>query len=77
MQEHSYTLPMCSLDCTSHVPSATVNVSIDTHTSTTNLSNDIETQLESPTSTPELNLLLVKTAVVFYLLIYTFIEHLG
>ncbi|CAF1189142.1 unnamed protein product [Adineta ricciae] len=60
MQEHSYTLPMCSLDCTSHVPSATVNVSIDTHTSTTNLSNDIETQLESPTSTPELNLLLDK-----------------
>ncbi|UJR31097.1 hypothetical protein I4U23_018605 [Adineta vaga] len=51
---------MCSIGCTSHTPSATVNVSIDTHTSSANLSNDTETQIESSTSTPELNLLLDK-----------------
>jgi len=59
MQERSYTLPMCSVGRTSHVPSSVGNISIDTHLSSTNLSNDIETAIESSTSTPELNLLLV------------------
>lgn len=59
MQERSYTLPMCSVGRTSHVPSPVGNVSIDTHSSITNISNDIETTIESSTSTPELNLLLV------------------
>ncbi|CAF1513609.1 unnamed protein product [Adineta steineri] len=67
MQEHSYTLPMCSIGRTSYVPSTVANVSIDTHSSSsssspqsTNMSNDIETGSESSTSTPELNLLLDK-----------------
>ncbi|CAF1466303.1 unnamed protein product [Rotaria sp. Silwood1] len=60
MQERSYTLPMCSVGRTSHVPSSLVNVSIDTHPSLPIMSNDIETNIESSTSTPELNLLLDK-----------------
>jgi hypothetical protein len=60
MQERSYTLPMCSVGRTSHVPSSVANVSIDIHSSSTSTSNDIETEIESSTSTPELNLLLVK-----------------
>ncbi|CAF3963475.1 unnamed protein product [Rotaria sordida] len=60
MQERSYTLPMCSVGRTSHVPSSLVNVSIDTHPSLPIMPNDIETNIESSTSTPELNLLLDK-----------------
>jgi hypothetical protein len=60
MQERSYTLPMCSVGRTSHVPSSVGNVSIDTHSSSTITSNEIETGIESSTSTPELNLLLDK-----------------
>jgi hypothetical protein len=60
MQERSYTLPMCSVGRTSHVPSSVANASIDTHSSSTSTSNDIGTEIESSTSTPELNLLLVK-----------------
>jgi hypothetical protein len=60
MQERSYTLPMCSVGRTSHVPSSVANVSIDIHSSSTSTSNDIGTEIESSTSTPELNLLLVK-----------------
>jgi hypothetical protein len=60
MQERSYTLPMCSVGRTSHVPSSVGNVSIDTHSSSTITSNEIETGIESSTSTPELNLLLVR-----------------
>jgi len=60
MQERSYTLPMCSVGRTSHVPSSIGNISIDSHSSSTILSNEIETDIESSTSTPELNLLLDK-----------------
>jgi hypothetical protein len=60
MQERSYTLPMCSVGRTSHVSSSVGNVSIDAHSSSTIISNEIETEIESSTSTPELNLLLVK-----------------
>jgi hypothetical protein len=58
MQERSYTLPMCSVGHTSHLPSSVTNVSIDTHSSSTITLNNIETEIDS--STPELNLLLVK-----------------
>lgn len=59
MQERSYTLPMCSVGSATHVPSSLVNVSIDSHSSLPTISNDIETNIETSTSTPELNLLLV------------------
>ncbi|CAF1554338.1 unnamed protein product [Rotaria magnacalcarata] len=52
---------MCSIGRTTHVPSPLVNASIDnTHSSSPIMSNDIETNIESSTSTPELNLLLDK-----------------
>jgi hypothetical protein len=60
MQERSYTLPMCSVGRTSHVPSSIGSISNDTHSSSTMISNEIESTIESSTSTPELNLLLVK-----------------
>ena len=60
MQERSYTLPMCSIGHTSQLPSSVANVSIDTHPSSRITSNDSESEIESSTSTPELNLLLVK-----------------
>ncbi len=65
MQERSYTLPMCSVGRTSHVPSSIGNISNDIHSSsssssTTTVSNEIESTIESSNSTPELNLLLVK-----------------
>jgi hypothetical protein len=51
---------MCSIGRTSYVPSSVGNVSIDTHLSSTNISNETESGTESSsTSTPELNLLLV------------------
>ncbi len=55
MQESLYTLPMCSIGHTSYVPSSVTNISIDNHSS----SNETEPGIESSTSTPELNLLLV------------------
>ena len=62
MQERSYTLPMCSVGRTSHVPSSIGNISNDIHSSssTTTESNEIESTIESSNSTPELNLLLVR-----------------
>lgn len=76
MQEHSYTLPMCSIGRTSHVTSTVGYNSNDTHSlsSSTNITNDIETTIESSTSTPELNLLLVinKMKINKYLCILSF-----
>jgi hypothetical protein len=62
MQERSYTLPMCSVGRTSHVPSSIGNISNDIHSSSssTTISNEIESTIESSNSTPELNLLLDK-----------------
>lgn len=61
MQERSYTLPMCSVDHSSYIPSTITNHTVDSQLSTTTNSHDIETTNESSTSTstPELNLLLV------------------
>jgi hypothetical protein len=74
MQERSYTLPMCSVGRTSHVPSSVGNVSIGTHSSSTITSNDIETVIESSTSTPELNLLLVIKEKILVDFIYIVIK---
>ncbi len=65
MQERSYTLPMCSVGHTSYAPSSVENISNNTHSSSSSslssmVSNEIESTIDSSTSTPELNLLLVK-----------------
>lgn len=69
MQEHSYRLPMYSIECTSHTPTLQENFSMDTHLSSSTssssttaiLSNESQNEIETltSTSTPELNLLLV------------------
>jgi len=74
MQEHSYRLPMYSIECTSHIPTLQENFSMDTHLSSSTssssssssstaaiLSNESQNEIETltSTSTPELNLLLV------------------
>ena len=58
MQERSTTLPMCSVDQSSFIP--TTNHSLEGQRSSTLSSHEFETENESSTSTPELNLLLVK-----------------
>jgi hypothetical protein len=63
---------MCSIGRTSHVPSSGTNASIDTHSSSTIMSDDIETDIELSTSTPELNLLLVRKINENFLFIYIF-----
>ncbi len=65
---------MCSVGRTSHVPSSVGNVSIGTHSSSTITSNDIETVIESSTSTPELNLLLVIKEKILVDFIYIVIK---
>ena len=79
MQERSYTLPMCSVGRTSHVPTSVGNHSIDTHSlsSSTMISNESESEIHPSTSTPELNLLLVKVNKNLYTYSYLIDLYLG
>ena len=59
MQEHSYTLQVCSVSQASDVPSSVANTSTDNQSWSSNMPNNIKSRIEPSTSTPELNLLLV------------------
>ena len=60
MQERSSTLPMCSVSRTSYIPSTVGTITNDMHSSSSMLDNESDSSSELSTSTPELNLLLVK-----------------
>lgn len=60
MQERSSTLPMCSVSRTSYIPSTVGTITNDMHSSSSMLAKESESSSELSTSTPELNLLLVK-----------------